>query len=412
MSQARWAIDSPEGNGVELDGHKFTSKDGGAPMLCNLACTSMGRHVHIDSCHGEPHDNPQVLHIKERLVPNPDQAKDWITHDLYWRRIGFKDPCPRSDQANFAKCDAVYPGLEHTVDVGGANMQPSHCTLPMFHPAIDAANAPAGIGYVSIDGHHFNCIIPMQQAFHIIFVMDRSRSMSQTRTDGQPAPDPEHIVPKANNRLDVVYSALYNLWVAREAAMNSGSALGGRRRDAYSLIFFNHETSTLIKNDSTSSPDELFNAALHLQPTGGKCFTGALKRAHDIMKSHWNSEMPPVIIFLSDGDDDVSDGAIYDICRSAVSQGRPLSFHAVFCGRSSLSSSSLRRMAQIALEVQKIAQVALEAQKNAPDNPLQPAAAAVPSSYTVAPDTVGLTETFLGIAASLGKPAGPLSSSH
>lgn len=122
--------------------------------------------------------------------------------------------------------------------------------------------------------------------------------------------------------------------------------------------------------------------------------------------------MPPVIIFLSDGDDDVSDEAIYDICRSAASQGRPLSFHAVFCGRSSLSSSSLRRMAQISLEVQKIAQVALEAQKNAPDNPLQPAAATVPSSYTVAPDTVGLTETFLGIAVSLGKPAGPLSSSH
>ena len=30
----------------------------------------------------------QVLHIKERLVPNPDQAKDWITHELYWRRMG------------------------------------------------------------------------------------------------------------------------------------------------------------------------------------------------------------------------------------------------------------------------------------------------------------------------------------
>ena len=47
----------------------------------------MGRHVHIDTCHGEPHD-PQVLHIKEKLVPNPDQAKDWITHELYWRRMG------------------------------------------------------------------------------------------------------------------------------------------------------------------------------------------------------------------------------------------------------------------------------------------------------------------------------------
>ena len=33
------------------------------------------------------HD-PPVLYIKERLVPNPDQAKDWITHELYWRRMG------------------------------------------------------------------------------------------------------------------------------------------------------------------------------------------------------------------------------------------------------------------------------------------------------------------------------------
>jgi hypothetical protein len=88
MSRTRWAIDDPEGNSVELDGHKFSPNDGGAPMLCNLACTSMGRHVHIDSCHGEPHDNPEVVHINERLVPNPDQAKDWITHNLYWRRMG------------------------------------------------------------------------------------------------------------------------------------------------------------------------------------------------------------------------------------------------------------------------------------------------------------------------------------
>jgi hypothetical protein len=88
MSHTRWVIDSPEGNITELDKHKFPAKDDGAPMLCNLACISIGRHVHIDSCHGDPHDDPQVQHIKERLAPNPDQAKDWITHDLYWRRMG------------------------------------------------------------------------------------------------------------------------------------------------------------------------------------------------------------------------------------------------------------------------------------------------------------------------------------
>jgi hypothetical protein len=29
----------------------------------------------------------------------------------------------------------------------------------------------------------------------------------------------------------------------------------------------------------------------------------------------------PVVIFLSDGEDDVTDDPIYDICRSAVRQG-------------------------------------------------------------------------------------------
>ncbi len=60
-------------------------------------------------------------------------------------------------------------GREHTVEVGGANALPSHCTLPIFHAVTDAANAPAGIGYVSDDGHQFGCNNPMvmQQAFHV-----------------------------------------------------------------------------------------------------------------------------------------------------------------------------------------------------------------------------------------------------
>ena len=56
---------------------------------------------------------------------------------------------------------------------------------------------------------------------------------------------------------------------------------------------------------------------------------------------------------------------------------RPLSFHAVSFGRDT-ASSSLRRMAQIALDVQN----------TAPQDPLLPAAASVPSSYTEALDTV------------------------
>ena len=88
MSRTRWAVDGPEGTCIELGGRKFSSNDDGAPMLCNLVCASMGRHVHIDYCRGNLHDNSEVLHIDERIVPHPDQAKDWITHRLHWRRMG------------------------------------------------------------------------------------------------------------------------------------------------------------------------------------------------------------------------------------------------------------------------------------------------------------------------------------
>ena len=93
--------------------------------------------MHIDYCRGDPHD-PEVFHINERIDPNPEREKDWITHGPHWRRMGefvmgtlfkvllmrlsgFKgnrkqrfdgkfqglsfsvDPYPREDQANFAK---------------------------------------------------------------------------------------------------------------------------------------------------------------------------------------------------------------------------------------------------------------------------------------------------------------------
>ena len=87
MSRTRWAVDGPEGNSKELGGLKFSSNDDGGPVLCNIVCTSMGRHVHIDDCRGNPH-HPVVLHINERVAPNPEREKDWITHDLHWRRMG------------------------------------------------------------------------------------------------------------------------------------------------------------------------------------------------------------------------------------------------------------------------------------------------------------------------------------
>ena len=99
------------------------------------------------------------------------------------------------------------------------------------------------------------------------------------------------------------------------------------------------------------------------------------------------------MIFLSDGECSVPDTATQDLCRTAVRLGcvsffqcnavtdfgqrTPLSFHAISFGPDS-SSSSLRRMANVALGIQN----------NAPRDPLRPATASVPSSFAVALDTV------------------------
>ena len=91
MTQTRWAVDGPDGTSLELGGRKFSSSDEGAPMMCNLVCSSMGRHVHIAYCRttdGSPCNGADVQHINERLTPSPDKPKDAITHGLYWRRMG------------------------------------------------------------------------------------------------------------------------------------------------------------------------------------------------------------------------------------------------------------------------------------------------------------------------------------
>lgn len=114
MSKTLWAVDGPEGTLMEVNGRKFASTDDGAPMLvrflpvvskrfltetqCSMLCRSLGRHAHIDYCRSE---NPlgatvcsgaDLEHIRTQMRPDPSRAKDWVNHDLYWRRTGTFTP--------------------------------------------------------------------------------------------------------------------------------------------------------------------------------------------------------------------------------------------------------------------------------------------------------------------------------
>jgi hypothetical protein len=143
-------------------------------------------------------------------------------------------------------------------------------------------------------------------------------------TDRQPlsdAPVTARIRAHAPNRLGAVYSALYSFWSARHAAvttiqesLSARSGLGslypalhnfwlgrpatptvgqqttGTRRDAYSVVLFNHATKTALANDSTSSPDQLLGPLLNEGPEGSTNFASALSAGEAVMVKNWSPE--------------------------------------------------------------------------------------------------------------------------
>ncbi|KAJ7931761.1 hypothetical protein B0H13DRAFT_1957518 [Mycena leptocephala] len=206
------------------------------------------------------------------------------------------------------------------------------------------------------------------------------------------APGTAQISRFSNNRLGAVYSALHGFWMSRNTALNNGG-----RASSLPVVLFDHTVSVCIANDFTNTPDDLLSKLLAYQSGGGTDFTLALTTAQKLMNDHWSTERTPVVIFLSDGECGIADETVRSLSRKAVALGKPLSFHAVSFGAAS-QSSVLRRMAQVAQEVQT----------NAPRNPLTPVEAVINSSYSEALDTVRLAETFLGFAESLRKPRGAL----
>ena len=100
MSNVRWSVDALDEEGLEVQGRRFSTNDEGAPMMCSLVCRALGRHVHIDYCRAKTSDecrgNSEAQHITKKLRPDPDRPKDFLTHNLFWKRSGksITDTCP------------------------------------------------------------------------------------------------------------------------------------------------------------------------------------------------------------------------------------------------------------------------------------------------------------------------------
>jgi len=94
----------------------------------------------------------------------------------------------------------------------------------------------------------------------------------------------------ADNRLGAVHSALYSFWSARHAAVMADQQGRGARPDAYSVVLFSEQTSNVLVDDFTSTPDQLLGIMLAERPSRDTNFSEALGAARAIMEENWSTE--------------------------------------------------------------------------------------------------------------------------
>ncbi|CAE6454438.1 unnamed protein product [Rhizoctonia solani] len=313
----------------------------------------------------------------------------WILITTYINiDTGFEDPYTAVEQGEFSKCDASCAGPEH-VDDG----KPSRCILPIFHPPQKQTLPPAR-GYVSPDGHVFQCIDPSkaQQAYHVVFVIDCSGSM--TSSDHRPLPNlpvTSRLASQCNNRYGAVVSALYGFLKSQESAVANAGL--NSRQDAYSIVVFDDMAEIRIQNNTTSTTDQLINRLIphRYMGGGGTHFVGALRMAQQVIERSWYTDRAPIIVFLSDGEDHIDRKSVEDLCKKCADRGHALAFYGISFGTDTWSSS-LRLMVNVADRIFRSAPMTARGAVRGGDTPCK---------YSTAIDSVQLAATFMSISDSL-----------
>ncbi|CAG8442852.1 12656_t:CDS:10 [Acaulospora colombiana] len=256
-------------------------------------------------------------HINANISPFPLRKKDYISHRVFWERTKFQDPYSKDDREEFKKCDhECADEKHHKIDeFSGKEPTKSYCTQEIFHPTLDHTSKPStGIGYISTDGHQVNrvvCSMPLHLAhsniifesqfscenpttnvgdFHIVFVVDRSGSMSSSDCSPHGNNFKTSCIQKShNNRLGAVYEAIYTFMETRRNSRKATRA--GQMsvdRDTTSLILFDYTAVVAFENRNLSNSDELLQIMLGYHPKGDNYYHEGIKKASEVIQTYYD----------------------------------------------------------------------------------------------------------------------------
>ncbi|KAG8834732.1 hypothetical protein FRC17_007456 [Serendipita sp. 399] len=175
-----------------------------------------------------------------------------------------------------------------------------------------------------------------------------------TTEDHQPlnaTPVTKDIARTANNRFGAALSSVWKFWSMRSAAAQNAQGTE-TRRDMYTVVFFDHNTTVVCRKDSESSPSELLaKAPKNASFYGGTNFAKALRAIQVEINESWASDSYPVIIFMSDGECSIDSSVITEVCETTLKHGKGLAFHTISFGNNQSGRATLREMADTARRV-------------------------------------------------------------
>ncbi|GBB87958.1 hypothetical protein RclHR1_14460001 [Rhizophagus clarus] len=403
MIQTEFTAENDE---FEYKGYKLRVGDKGTFVLCSQVCKELGRHRHIDYCRNQEscklgNQGKDIQHIDDNISPNPEMKKDYISHHLFWEH-----PYSSKELQEFSKCDHECRDEIHHKSQGTSNAPSSvksYCDLQLFHPPLKAnSELPNGIGYISLDGHHFTCENPStrEAAFHIILVLDRSSSMGQSdRKPIKNTPIYNRLREKHDNRLGAVYNAVHSFLHTRLQSISNPVAI--RVQDTVSIILFNNQVIVPYENQSLTDADAMLNNLLQHSASGGTDYDLAITKAGQLIDTYFDPIKANIIVFLSDGECGVPKSRLNQICKHNQDKKSPLYLYTVLFGSDSTSnqidffriirnfgnkaSDSLKHMAEIAQSY----------------HPQNTSSIALRCQFTHVIDEVNLVNHFTGVAESL-----------
>ncbi|KAL3699205.1 hypothetical protein R1sor_017227 [Riccia sorocarpa] len=299
--------------------------------LCNMHCKAQGRgHVHLLPCLGGIDNQPACLKIFDgcrhetcQYGPDVDVPKDELTHTAFWEHLRFEDPCSAEERKEFDLCAHRCKSDEHDPPAGFATsaatiaQHASFCTEPLWHDTVARGDTRFPTGYITDDGHHFNCDHTKDVSSNVIFIIDRSGSMQQQ--DIRPT-----MTKFSGDRLGCVYEAITRFIRTRHMTI---------QEDVVSVVLFNGQAQTAVQLETLR--EDIVDKLLGYSADGCTTYSSGLSEAEKILKISAQdavlSSKCPTIVFLSDGGNNGGTDPLYHIRQMKALDPR-LRVHTIMFG--------------------------------------------------------------------------------